>query len=225
LTLSTYTEWTYYNNDRVDTLILKDGSQTTLASYNYDYSSLGKITTITDSSSNTYNFTYNDAGRLTHEDKKDSQNNVIFSRDYSYDYAGNRLTETRDAASITYTYDYANRLVSRVVSGGETINYTYNNNGNLTLQVSSLNGATNYGYDLENRLVSAVTPSSSAYYAYSGDGRRTYSYIDNNEVEYIYDGLLSLIERNSPGTYIAAYTKLPGAPGGIGGNFTYCELD
>ena len=32
-----------------------------------------------------------------------------------------------------------------------------------------------------------------------------------------YDGLLSLIERNGPGTYIAAYTKLPGAPGGIGG--------
>jgi len=72
-------------------------------------------------------------------------------------------------------------------------------------------------YDLENRLVSAVTPSSSAYYGYSGDGRRTYSYIDNNEVEYIYDGLLSLIERNGPGTYIAAYTKLPSAPGGIGG--------
>ena len=98
-----------------------------------------------------------------------------------------------------------------------TFNYTYNNNGNLTQQVSSLNGTTTYGYDYENRLVSAVTPSSEAYYGYSGDGRRTYSYIDSNEVEYIYDGLLPLIERNSPGTYIAAYTKLPSAPGGIGG--------
>ncbi len=119
--------------------------------------------------------------------------------------------------SITYTYDYANRLVSRVISAGETINYTYDDNGNLTQQVSSLNGTTTYGYDYENRLVSAVTPSSEAYYGYSGDGRRTYSYIDSNEVEYIYDGLTPLIERNGPGTYIAAYTKLPGAPGGIGG--------
>ncbi|MFA5115728.1 MAG: cysteine peptidase family C39 domain-containing protein, partial [Candidatus Omnitrophota bacterium] len=111
---STYTEWTYYNNDRVDTVTLKDGSQTTLASYNYDYSSLGKIATVTDNLSNTYNFTYNDAGRLTHEDKKDSQNNVIFGRDYSYDNAGNRTSETRDGVSVTLTYNNANQLTSRV---------------------------------------------------------------------------------------------------------------
>ncbi|MFA5115762.1 MAG: RHS repeat-associated core domain-containing protein [Candidatus Omnitrophota bacterium] len=178
---------------------------------------IGHFCLYIDNFSNTYNFTYNDAGHLTHDDKKDSQNNVIFGRDYSYDYAGNRTSETRDAASITYTYNDANQLVSRVISGGETISCTYDDNGNLTQQVSTLNGTTNYGYDLENRLVSAVTPSSSAYYGYSGDGRRTYSYIDNNEVEYIYDGLTPLIERNSPGSYLAAYTRLPGAPGGIGG--------
>jgi len=214
---STYTEWTYYNNDRANTVTLKDGSQTTFASYNYDYSSLGKITTITDNLSNTYNFTYNDAGRLTHEDKKDSQNNVIFSRDYAYDYAGNRTSETRDAASIAYTYNDANRLLSRVISGGETISYTYDNNGSLTQEVSSLNGTTTYYYDYENRPWGIITPSVSIYHAYSGDGRRVSVNTGGNVVRYIYDGLTPLIERDTSDNTLVAYTKLPGAPGGIGG--------
>ncbi|KPK42916.1 MAG: hypothetical protein AMJ78_00720 [Omnitrophica WOR_2 bacterium SM23_29] len=210
---STTTEWLYYKNDKIKDLTLKGPSQNILASYHYDYNSLHQLKKITDNSSNTYNFTYDDAGRLIHEDKQGSQG---FSRDYTYDFAGNRLTETRDGQSITYICNDANQVTSRT-SPSESISYTYNNNGNLIQQVSSLSGTTNYYYDYENRPWGIITPSVNTYYGYSGDGRRTSTNIGGNVVKYIYDGLIPLIERDASDNTLATYTKNPLSPGGIGG--------
>ncbi|OGW93596.1 MAG: hypothetical protein A3K16_06315 [Omnitrophica bacterium RIFCSPLOWO2_01_FULL_45_24] len=225
---STSTEWSYYNNDRVNNLTVKDGSLTVLSSYHYDYSSLGKITTITDNLSNRYNFIYDDAGRLTHEDKTGSSS---FSRNYVYDPSGNRTSETRDSVSITYTYNSANQITSRVNSA-ETITYSYDNNGNLIRQVivsPQGEAISSYSYDFENRLVSVIpAPASSGsvipanagiqtLYTYSGDGRRTSSNTNGTIVEYIYDGLTPLIERDASDTTQAVYTKNPFSIGGIGG--------
>ncbi|MFA5115764.1 MAG: RHS repeat-associated core domain-containing protein, partial [Candidatus Omnitrophota bacterium] len=157
-------------------------------------------------------------GRLTHEDKKDSSNNVIFSRDYSYDNAGNRTSETRDGVSVTLTYNNANQLTSRVTYS-QTITYTYDNNGNLAQEVSNLTGTKTFAYEYENRpwRVTTAMPAATIYYGYSGDGRRTSTNVNGTVVKYIYDGLTPLIERDPSDNILATYTKIPSAPGGIGG--------
>lgn len=210
---STYTEWLYYDNDRVNTLTVKDGSQNTLSSYHYDYNSLGKITTISNNSGNTYNFIYNDAGRLTHEDKTGS---YPYTRNYTYDNAGNRTSETRDGLPISNSYNAANQITSRILPY-ESTGYTYDNNGNLVVETNSRTGTTYYYYDYENRPWGIITPYINTYYAYSGDGRRITTNIGGNVVKYLYDGLAPLIERDASNNILVMYTKLPSAPGGIGG--------
>ena len=56
---------------------------------------------------------------------------------YTYDKAGNRLSETDSAASstTTYTYNEQNRLLrtEKTLPGGvvESMQYSYDNNGNM----------------------------------------------------------------------------------------------
>ena len=89
----------------------------------------------------TITYTYNPLYRLTGADYSSGE---FF--EYTYDLAGNRLSETTDAGTSTYTYDNANRLTS---VGGVT--YTWDDNGNLLND-----GVYTYTYDHANRLASAV---------------------------------------------------------------------
>ncbi len=88
----------------------------------------------------------------------------------------------------------------------------------MIAETSSVGGIRTYTYDYENRLTGVTLPDSRHIsYTYSGDGRRISA--DNNGavVKYIYDGMLSVAERDATGATIAAYTRIPEAPGGIGG--------
>ncbi|WP_171906854.1 DUF6531 domain-containing protein [Jiangella alba] len=86
---------------------------------------------------------------------------------YTYDGAGNRLTETRTGGTTpgttTYTYDAANQLTQR----GNTT-YSYDADGN---QISD--GATSWTYDELNRLVGIDTPTADSQLTYDGLGNRT----------------------------------------------------
>ncbi len=66
-------------------------------------------------------------------------------------------------------------------------------------------------------MLQAASPTLQTAYAYSGDGRRISSAVNGTIVQYIYDGLVPVAERDASGATIAAYTKIPQAPGGIGG--------
>ncbi|MFH1777500.1 MAG: hypothetical protein ABH952_08095 [Candidatus Omnitrophota bacterium] len=95
---------------------------------------------------------------------------------------------------------------------------TYNANGNLLQESGTVTGVKTYIYDYENRLTNVSLPGGMyESYTYSGNGRRISVNTNGNVVKYIYDGALPIIERDAAGTTLTAYTKIPGAPGGIGG--------
>ncbi|MFH1776992.1 MAG: RHS repeat-associated core domain-containing protein [Candidatus Omnitrophota bacterium] len=154
---------------------------------------------------------------MEEENKRAPSGSYIYSRSYTYDPAGNRTSENSNVQNITYTYNAGNQLTSRVAPG-ETINYTYNANGNLTTETSFVSGVKNYTYDYENRLTNVSLPGGTfETYAYSGDGRRISVNTNGNVVKYIYDDALPIIERDTAGSTLVSYTRIPGAPGGIGG--------
>ena len=128
---------------------------------------------------------------------------MIYSRDYGYDPAGNRLNENRDGQNITYVPNDWNQVVSRTCSS-ETINYQHDDNGNLISETGSVNGTTTYGYDYENRLISAQDAFNLAQFTYNGAWQRTSLSNNANVVRYIYDGMLPVVERDSAGNTLAA---------------------
>jgi RHS repeat-associated protein len=81
---------------------------------------------------------------------------------WTYDGVGNRLTESRPTDTTSYTYNVADELTQ----AGPT-SYTYDQNGNeLTA------GSGSFTYDLANRLKTTTLGSTTATYAYDGDGKR-----------------------------------------------------
>ena len=69
---------------------------------------------------------------------------------YTYDDAGNCLTETENGQTTVNTYNLLNQLVT----GGDT-SYSYDANGNLT-EESGADLVKQYTYDADNRLDTAV---------------------------------------------------------------------
>jgi len=94
--------------------------------------------------------------RLTQESSQLSA--VSRQRNYTFDLAGNRLTMTHIVGTTTnvtvYACDGLNRLLT-AVTGGTTITYSYDLNGNRTNKTDGVT-ATGYGYDTQNRLIAAV---------------------------------------------------------------------
>ena len=98
-------------------------------------------------------YEYDDLYRLT---EANYDNGLYYH--YAYDAVGNRLTETTQNSSTSYTYDIANRLTA--VNG---VTYTWDNNGNLLND-----GTAAYTYDYNNKLVGLSQGTDVYQYAYNG---------------------------------------------------------
>ncbi len=126
----------------------------------------------------TVNYTYDPLNRLTAAEYADGR-----SFDYSYDAAGNRLSETaltipgQDPLTNTYSYDDANRLSA--VNG---VAYTWDANGNLLSD-----GAATYTYDDANRLASVSNAQGMVQYAYNGLGDRLSQTMNGSKTVYRLD--------------------------------------
>ncbi|HUU85278.1 MAG TPA: FG-GAP-like repeat-containing protein [Phycisphaerae bacterium] len=120
-------------------------------------------------------FTYDDLHRLATE-----TNAIGKAWQYTYDDA-DRLTEANDPKadqSITFIYDDAGQLTTKTLStasGSENVTYDYNLNGYLT-QATDADSDLSFGYDTADRLTSyasvaiAGQPALSLAYAYHDDG-------------------------------------------------------
>src|SRR5208337_3785316 len=130
------------------------------------------------------------------------------SASYTYD-ALNRLSTAVTAGSagypqwgLSWTYDrYGNRKAQTVTAGTappsslsfdatrnqiNSTGYTYDKNGNLTVEPLSSNY--NYTYDAENRLVGFSSGSASGTYAFDGNSLRVQKTTGGAAAAYIFSG-------------------------------------
>ncbi len=219
-------EYTYYNDGLVKTLINKKADGTVIDSYTYTYDAAHNQVTKSDSKGLT-SYTYDSLERL--ESVTEPNGRVS---GYTFDAAGNRLTETvsisTSAAITTYSYNEQNRLEKTVTNDGGstvTVNYAYDNNGNMISKSTetakpvdpTATGTFNlykagtttgsavvlYRYDAFNQLIEAVTDDKTEKYVYNGDGYRVAKNDNGNITNYLYEADKVILETDDSGNQTA----------------------
>lgn len=122
-------------------------------------------------------YSYDGMGRISRTGYEDNASAI----GYIYDNNGNLglLTDSITGRKTKYAYDFQDRLVRYEETGSghnNTIQWSYDDNNNLSTQVQTLNGITyisNYTYDNDDRLKQATTGDNSANYTYDNYSRLT----------------------------------------------------
>ncbi len=122
--------------------------------------------------------------RLTSETAT-SSGALAHTRSYEYDRVGNRKKQVRDSQTITYSYNDNDQLTSEVSS--TTTTYFYDPNGSLTNKTAGTT-TNSYGYDLKNKLTSvAVNGATSGTFTYDHQGIRVRSFNGSTTRKYLVD--------------------------------------
>ncbi|HEU4713033.1 MAG TPA: discoidin domain-containing protein [Pyrinomonadaceae bacterium] len=77
---------------------------------------------------------------------------VNYQTTYSYDALDNLVGVTQGAQTRTFVYDSLKRLTTAINPESGTVNYQYDNNGNLLVKTDARNVSAHYEYDRLNRL-------------------------------------------------------------------------
>ena len=160
----------------------------------YTYNAAGQRTQMADQSGFTVNYGYDTLGRLS--ELTDGSSNLIVQ--YTYDAAGELSSELFGNGTETdYTYDKDGRVtdIVNLAPGGavqSSYAYTYNLQG-LPIMMTTQAGTFTYGYDADGQLTSVVTPAGETVtYQYDANGNRiavvdggtTTTYTTNNLNQY-----------------------------------------
>jgi RHS repeat-associated protein len=122
---------------------------------------------------------YDSAGRMTSlvEPRGNVQggNPELYRWTYTYDAAGNRLTESDPLGNVvTWTYDPIGNVASRKDQNDRTTSYAYNAADELTSVTAPGSIVTSYGYDTVGNLITRTDPKFHATtYAYDSANRLT----------------------------------------------------
>jgi RHS repeat-associated protein len=166
--------------------------------------------------SGTTNYTYDMFDRLTSVCTPSCAGGTPSGTAYSYDNAGNRLTEVRygnGGGTTTYHYDAGDQLTS--TTGLTSKTYSYDGNGNQTAA-----GNRSYTYDSEGRMLTTSQGGSTASYTYDGAGDMQSRLIDGSlQATFVWDRNAPIsqlaIERDGAGTESRRFAYAPGGPGGL----------
>ncbi|WP_239329265.1 RHS repeat-associated core domain-containing protein [Paenibacillus sp. ACRRX] len=111
------------------------------------------LVTITDEEGYSKKYYYDLSDRLTKVEVSPDRTRY-FATTYTYDYAGNKRTET-DARNLTshYAYDNFGRMISSQDAAGNNTTFTYNALHQITLQEEPNHKTTDMAYDALGRLV------------------------------------------------------------------------
>ncbi len=221
--------YTYYGNNLLKELINRKADGSILDDYTYTYDAANNQTSkhefVNGIDKGTTSFTYDGLNRL------DTVSEPGKTTAYTYDKAGNRLTETvkngKETVTTVYTYNEQNRLTKTVANkGGETerIVYRYDANGNMLSKEKSVikstpsggpsgitgtvsgqpgkHSQTTFKYDDWNQLVKTLSNITSTY-KYNGDGYRVEKTEGSTTVEYLYEEDKVILETDETGKQLS----------------------
>jgi RHS repeat-associated protein len=120
---------------------------------------------------------------------------------WTYDAIGNRLTNTVNGSTQTYTYQKigSNPLNwQRLLSDGVN-SYSHDTNGSVVTK-SGPGGSFTFGWSYDNRL-SAISGAATTGYGYDYQGRRSGKTVSGATTTYLYDGLNLVSESGAPSAY------------------------
>lgn len=123
------------------------GSSSATGSHQYSYNQARLLCSFINGRGQERTWQYDDADRLV------SQSDPDGAITCTYDANGNLLTVTDASGTITRQYDALNRVISYTDARGNTIGYTYDEAGNLTVIAYPDGKAVQYTYDAANRLI------------------------------------------------------------------------
>ena len=202
-----------YNN--LGQVISKTFANGITTSYQYDFANrLSNILTASGSiqnSSFTYNneqqktsinrlvdparseqFTYDNESRLINYKRGIIGGSPVTENTYNYDALGNRTAANLNGTNTTYTSNNLNQLTNSN-NGTQNINFTYDNNGNITYD-----GQFHKQYDAEGRLIKdSSSPVNIFTYQYDALNRRVQKNMNGNILNYTFSGMKAIEERDN----------------------------
>ncbi len=174
----------YFTYDAYDHLITETFPDATMKHYTYD--AVGNMTSRTDNKGHQVNYVYDAINRLTTRDYPGSNDdsftynnefgiltavNSNATLTYSYDGADRILTESLNGKITSYSYDVLNSKIIKTYPGGRTIEEDYNGRVQLAAVKDGATSLTLYTYDAGGRMVNRT---------YSNGVVAAYSYNNNN---------------------------------------------
>jgi RHS repeat-associated protein len=151
---------TYDNANRLTGISTMKGT-TTILSITYTLDSVGNRLTMVEPSGTT-SYTYDALNRLT---AVTYPTGTPASVSYTYDAMSNRLTMVQDSVTTHYTYDAADHLTG--TSGGSSLTFTWDNDGQMLTK-----GSQTFSWDALGRMTGLKNGGATASYNYNGDGVR-----------------------------------------------------
>ena len=198
--------YTWNPDNTLQELVTQVGS-TVLSQHTYTYDGVGNRHTHAETIGGTtipYSYTYDALNRLSTV----TNTSTNTGESYTYDVLGNRLTKTDSLATLSYLYNPANQL-TEIQSGGLTqTTFGYDPNGNLSTRVDGTL-TTSYTYDPENRLVGVQGGSFDQTYTYDAQGRRISKATGGTATHYLYSGPDILAEYSLWAAPATRYTHGP----------------
>jgi len=177
--------YSYDNLNRLLDFTHRDASNNVIASYVYTLGANGNRTRIEEATGRIVDYTYDDLYRLITEDITDPVNGN-HSSEFAYDSVGNRLQQTKDGVTTTYIYNNNDHLLSET-ENGITTTYVYDNNGNTLSKTIGATLDTSYSYNKDNRMVQAITLTSTIINTYDAGGIRQAQTVDGITTNYLVD--------------------------------------
>jgi RHS repeat-associated protein len=200
-----------YVYDGLNRLTQKTYPDSTTVAYTYDLA--GKMTEAIDATG-TYNFSYDNMGRLTGNSTAYSFLSGTFTNAYTYDAASNRTGFTApDSSTNTYSYDTLNRLTTLANSWAGSFGFSYDALSRRTEMTRPNSVTTNYSYDSLSHLLSVLHQLSGstidgASYTLDSAGNRTAKTNDYASVtsSYSYDSIYELTQVTQGGSTTESYS-------------------
>ena len=150
------TDYTYNNRNQISSVAEKYSGESDYYTTTYQYNDDGSLARVNMPRNMTTYYTYDYAGRVTYLNNTSPYLDTKATFKYTYDNSGNitGVSQTIHDKSATkqYSYDSSNRLSSEKSSNGYNINYYYDQNNNLKLQMEN-DLIISYKYDDNNRLL------------------------------------------------------------------------